>query len=102
MAISLIEAEYYAFFSAACEVLWIREFLKKIRHAQDGPITIYKNNNAYLKMALNTANQNAARIKYIRRYQNYIRQEIEDARVALKWVPGKKQMANSLTKPLKK
>ena len=88
MAISSTEAEYYALSSAAHEVSWICEFLKEIRHAQVGPITIHEDNNAYLKMALNTTNQTAARTKHIRRHRNYIRQEIKDARVAFKWVPG--------------
>ena len=88
MAMSSIKAEYYTLSSAAREALWICEFLEEIGHAQVGPITIHEDNSAYLKMALNTANQNAARTKHIWRHRNYIRQEVEDARVALKWVPG--------------
>ena len=102
VAMSSTEAEYYALSSAAREAAWIRDLLEEIERPIDGPITVYEDNTASMKLADRTTNTNSHRTKHISRHRHYIRQEVENGHIKMEWVSTEHQVADGLTKPLEK
>jgi ribosomal protein S24E len=53
VAKSTMEAEYVAASNAADELVWIRNMLKELGYAQEGPTKLYEDNNACIHLAKN-------------------------------------------------
>ena len=63
VALSLTEAEYVAASYAIQEVLWLCQLLMDLNQAQQGPTTLYEDNQGCIKLALQE--KHSARTKHI-------------------------------------
>lgn len=96
---STAEAEYHALAYAGKEAAWIRNFLRQLGFAQEGPTTIYGDNQSALALVENP--EFHARTKHIDVSAHYIRELVEDNVVKVQYRPTGEMLADCLTKPLK-
>ena len=105
VALSSCEAEYMALATAAQGVLWARQFLAEIAAVAQVPLSsrpstlvMLGDNKSAIAMAVNNSAHQSSR--HIRLRYHFIREQVEDGRLKLQWVPTGQQLADVLTKPL--
>ena len=101
VAQSSTEAEYIAMSELAKEGAWIRYLLEGLKYkGQDlDPITLYGDNQGALSLAENPTFHRGS--KYIAVCYHLIRQEVEESRLQLAYIPTDHMPADGLTKALK-
>ena len=98
MALSSSEAEYVAFTSAACQVVWLQRLLSEVGCEQEQATEIFCDNKATIAMTKNPAYHN--RTKHIDIRYHYIRSLAARKEVELKFCVTNDQTADILTKAL--
>ena len=100
VTLSTTEAEYYALTGAAREAAWLRGLLDDLGYQEDDllPTLIHGDNQGSLALAENPIHHQ--RSKHIDVQYHFIRQEVEDGKVTLNYVPTDKMTADGLTKGL--
>jgi hypothetical protein len=101
VAQSSTEAEYIAMSESAKEGAWIRYLLEGLEYkGQDlNPITLYGDNQGALSLAENPTFHRGS--KHIAVRYHLIRQEVEEGRLQLAYIPTDCMPADGLTKALK-
>ncbi|RYP46575.1 hypothetical protein DL769_011380 [Monosporascus sp. CRB-8-3] len=94
------EAEYVALGAAATEAASVRIFLEELGLMPKGPITVLEDNNGAKKWAEESAMSRKKR--HIRVEHHYIRQEVQEGRIKVKYVESAENPADGFTKPLDK
>ena len=99
VATSTYEAEYMELTVAAQYTSWLRQILKDFGYkGKDGlPIVIREDNNAAILLLKNL--EFHKRTKHIDVKFHYCREEQENGRIAVKYVPTQDNVADGLTKP---
>jgi hypothetical protein len=100
VAQSSCEAEYVAAGEAAKEVAWLRQLLEAIGFPQDGPTVVRADNNGAISLSEDPSFH--ARVKHIHVRHHYLRQQVAEKELKLKYVPSNDNVADTLTKPLAK
>jgi hypothetical protein len=95
---STAEAEYVSFSDVSRNVIVIKQMLKDFNMLQEGPVTVFEDNNGCIAMAKNPEGRN--RTKHIEVKYHYGRQCIENGDVEIKRVDTKNQIADGFTKAL--
>lgn len=98
MALSSCEAEYIAASSAACEALWLRNLLQELGHTQEGSTTVYVDNVSAIKLAKNPVQH--GRSKHIDTRFHFLRDQVKQGTIILKYCNTSEQVADIFTKPL--
>jgi hypothetical protein len=98
VSLSSTEAEYVAAASAACELVWLHQFLSELDFLPDGLTTLLTDNQSSMVLARNPANHQNT--KHIRVKNHFIHEMIELREISLKYIPTDEQVADILTKPL--
>jgi hypothetical protein len=98
VAQSTTEAEFMASSLAANNLLWIRRFLEELGCLPPGP-TILQNDNMGA-VHLSTSTYNHPKTKHIDLRVYSLREHVESGQVELKHIPGKSNVADTLTKAL--
>ena len=96
--LSTAEAEYVCAMQATKEIMWLRHMLEELHLGVAGPVVIYEDNQACIKMAENPIV--SGRNKHMCTKMHYIRERIREKDVRLQYIPTKDQMADILTKNL--
>jgi hypothetical protein len=95
---SSFEAELVALSDMASMVLWVSLFLQDLGYAIDTPI-VYQDNQSAIKVAekgvLNNAKTKHIDIRYL-----WIKQALDEKKLALVYLPTDKMVADGMTKPL--
>lgn len=100
IALSSAEAEYYTAKEAAKEAIWLRALLKELGYEQKTATTLLSDSASAIALASNP--EHHARTKHVDIQTHWIRQVVASQEVDLKWVSTKDQLADGLTKPLKR
>ncbi len=98
VALSSTEAEYMALTAAAKEAVWLCHLLKDLGFEQEGPTTIYEDNQGTITIAQNPCNHE--RTKHIDIQYHFTRERIESGEIALEYCPTSEQLADLFTKAL--
>ena len=104
VATSSTTAEYVAASDACKEALWLKGFMNIILLnmglEQQSTVTLHIDNASAIKLAKNP--ESHGRTKHINIRHHFIRECIERGDVTPKWISGKENVADILTKPLPK
>jgi hypothetical protein len=92
------EAELVALSDMASMVLWVSLFLQDLGYAIDTPI-IYQDNQSAIKVA-EKGILNNAKTKHIAMRYLWIKQALDQKKLALVYLPTDKMVADGMTKPL--
>nr|GEU47069.1 ribonuclease H-like domain, reverse transcriptase, RNA-dependent DNA polymerase [Tanacetum cinerariifolium] len=98
VALSSCESEFIAETAAATQALWLKRLLSKLTHSQEEKVTI-KVDNCY---STNEEPRFYGRSKHIDTKYHFIRECVEREDIQVKFVSGKYQRADILTKALPK
>ncbi|GJQ98231.1 retrovirus-related pol polyprotein from transposon TNT 1-94 [Tanacetum coccineum] len=98
LALSSSEAEYTAVTSAARQALWLRKLLVDFDCEQKGATKIFCDNRSAIAMAKNPAFH--ARTKHIDVQHHFIRHQVANNRIELKFCGTSEQTADIFTKSL--
>jgi hypothetical protein len=100
VALSTSESEYMAASAGAQEGIHLRRLLKSLGFDQDGPTTLYCDNQGAIAMSENPIAHK--RTKHIDIRWHFIRETVERKEIKLAYIPTTEQAADLLTKPLPK
>ena len=92
MALSTAEAENMALASAAQEAIWMRQLTTDPKSAPDKPTIILEDNQSAMSMPKNP--QFHGRTKYIEIKFHFIREQVKDGAVKLKYCPTEEMVAD--------
>ncbi|CAO2836221.1 unnamed protein product [Amaranthus hypochondriacus] len=98
VALSSCEAEYIAASSAVCEAIWLRNLLQELGHVQEKPTTIHVDNVSAIKLAKNPVQH--GRSKHIDTRFHFLRDQVKEGPISLKYCNTAEQVADIFTKPL--
>ena len=97
-AISSAEAEYMAAGDVTQTVLFCRALLTELGFAPQGPTQILTDSKSAIAIAADPVAHK--RTKHINIRYHFIRQHCICRRIDLRWIPGTKNIADLLTKPV--
>jgi hypothetical protein len=101
VALSSCEAEYIALAGAVQESLYLDQLLNNIGcTVQEGPTVIFEDNQGAIALAGNPVNRQ--RSKHIDIKYHFIRSEVNNGRVTLRYCPTANMVADIFTKPASK
>ncbi|KAJ1304202.1 hypothetical protein OPQ81_008602 [Rhizoctonia solani] len=100
VSLSTMEAEFYAVCNMAKEILSIRQFLDDLGITQDTPAAspIFCDNQAAIEAVHNPTHKTLA--KHIDIAYKFIRDEIQQDRITVSFIPTRDNLADAPTKPL--
>jgi hypothetical protein len=101
VALSTCEAEYMALGEAVKEAVWIKNFINNLNvgiHFDNVPIEVHVDNESAIKLAKNP--EFHQRSKHIDIRHHFLRDHIRNGSFHIKWISGKENPADMLTKPL--
>ena len=98
VALSTAEAEYMALASAAQEAVWMRQLTSDLKNGPIGPTVIFEDNQSTICMAQNP--QFHGRAKHIGIKYHFIREQVSNGTVELKYCRSEMMVADMLTKGL--
>ena len=98
IATSSCHAEIIAASETAKEAKFYREFIAEMGFPQDEPTTMYVDNTATVNLAYNPEYHN--RTKHIDRRHFYVREQVEDHTLCVRYVQSADNLADFFTKPL--
>ena len=98
IALSSTEAEYIAQTHMAKEALWLRSFLGEVRGTGGGPMTINCDNQGAIALAKD--NKFHSRTKHIDLRFHFIREAVQDEKIAVSYIPTDENVSDVLTKVL--
>ena len=100
VALSTEEAEYMALSNTTQEAVWLRELHQDLTNATDHPTIIHEDNQAAIKMAKNP--QYHERAKHISIKYHFVREQVNNNVIELKYCPTQDMIADMFTKGLDK
>lgn len=98
VALSSCEAEFMAATAAACQGVWLKNFLGQITGGKHGPVIIYVDNKSAIDLAKNPVFHR--RSKHIDIRYHFIRECVERGEIVIKHISTEEQRADVLTKAL--
>ena len=100
VALLSTEAEYITQTHTAKKVLWLCSFLWELRSAPDDPLILNCDNQGAIALAKD--NKFHAHTKHIDVRYHFIREAVEDGKVAVQYIPTGDNVSDIFTKPLTK
>ena len=100
VTLSLVEAEYVAMTSVACQAVWMRRVLKDLSQNHQEPTTIFYGNNSTIALSKNHVFHK--RTKHIDIRFHFIRELVNNKEICLEFCKSKDQLADIFMKPLEK
>jgi hypothetical protein len=83
---------------ASKEAMWIRSLLSDLGEVQDGPTTLYGDNQGSLALGNNPTHH--SRSKHIDIRHHFIREAVQDGKIILEYCNTDEMLADYLTKAL--
>ena len=100
VSLSTTEAEYISGCELVKDLIPIREVFIEVGVMNDTPTPVYVDNLSAVHIAKNTGGQQ--RTKHIDVRQKWLTEQQDSGRISVEYIPGEKQLADMLTKPLHK
>jgi hypothetical protein len=100
VALSSAEAEYMAVSAAVQDAMYLRQLFSDLGFEQREPTTIYEDNQGCIALTENPVMHK--RTKHIDIRHHFVRERVESGDIVLKYVATQDQLADMLTKPLKR
>ena len=100
VSLSTAEAEYVAMSSTTQEIIWAKQLLAELTSQAQQTAVIKTDSTAAMAMCHNDNLHH--KTKHIDIKHHFIRDEIKNKRMRMEWVPTHLQLADIMTKPLKK
>eukprot|EP00043_Microstomoeca_roanoka_P019083 m.209879 g.209879 ORF g.209879 m.209879 type:complete len:1254 (-) comp16937_c0_seq51:130-3891(-) len=100
VALSSAEAEYVAVATVAKETIWVRNLLSDLGYKQETPTTIFTDSKPAMEIA--SKEQTTKRTKHINVRYHFVRQQIQQGTIEVKYLRTTEQPADAFTKPLGK
>ena len=100
VALSSCEAEYNAGAYAACQAVWLHSVLSEMTIEVKEPIQLLVDNKSAINLANNPISH--GRSKHIETRYHFLREQVNSGKLKLVYCPTQQQLADVLTKPLKK
>ena len=98
VSLSTCVAELFTITEAVKQIMWVRDILHVLGYTQDQPTLLFNDNQAALAVCANPVlNQ---RVKCVAVRVAFVREQVEEQVVVLKFVPSKENLADCLTKAL--
>ncbi|UTT93160.1 hypothetical protein NDA17_007503 [Ustilago hordei] len=97
MSLSAVEAEFIAATEATCEVLFLKQLLCSIGIATGTP-TVYSDNTGCIQVSKDPAQH--WKLKHIDTKYHFVRNNVQEGRVQIKYVDTTINLADILTKPI--
>lgn len=98
IALSTTEAEYMAGCDCAKQLAWLRAFLFDIHHPCDGPSDFRMDNTSAISIAEGESVK--TRSKHIDRRFHFIREQLQQGKLRISYIPTTEMCADFLTKAL--
>ena len=98
VALSTSEAEYIALTSAAQEAIWLRQLLSELEQEPEKKVVIYEDNQSTICLSKNP--QFHGRSKHIAIKYHFIRDQVKEGTIDLKYCRTEEMLADALTKGL--
>ncbi len=100
VALSTAESEYMALSNTTQEAVWLHEVYQYLTNIMDCPTVINEDNQAAIRMSKNP--QNHGRAKHISIKCHFVREQVNNDVIKLKYCPTEDMFADILTKGLDK
>ena len=97
---STTEAELLALSAAAKEAIWWKRFFQSIDLELDHELVLQCDNKQTVGALQKDSNLLRTKLRHIDIHNHWLRQEVRDARISVRWVPTTEMPADGLTKPL--
>ncbi|KAJ0970051.1 hypothetical protein J5N97_022928 [Dioscorea zingiberensis] len=98
VALSSCEAEYIAATTAACQGIWLNRLLADMRGQAEEEVVLKVDNKSTISLCKNPVHHD--RSKHIDTRYHFIRECIENGKIAIDYVGSEEQLADILTKSL--
>lgn len=98
VALSTTESEYIGLSRAAQQAVWLASFLSEVDLAQEGPITMLRDN--FGSVCLTENPKRHALVKHIAMRHHYVREKVSSGEVQVKRVRSGENIADIFTKAL--
>lgn len=98
VSISSTESEFVSLCSAFCEGMWLKQLLCELGIKMNGSFEIYEDNQACIAIAQEPREHQ--RMKHIDIKYCFIRNQIQEEGVQIKYIPTEEQLADIMTKGL--
>lgn len=99
VSLSAVEAEFIAATEATREVLFLKQLLRSIGIATEVP-TVYSDNTGCIQVSKDPAQH--WKLKHIDTKYHFIRNNVQEGKVQVKYIDTKRNLADMLTKPVGK
>tara|TARA_R110002050_G_C8950037_1_gene513235 strand:- start:112 stop:3054 length:2943 start_codon:yes stop_codon:yes gene_type:complete len=99
ISLSAMEAELQAIAQTVTELQWIRNVLHELSFSVTS-VTIFTDSEPAMKYLYQQAHVLKPRTRHLALRYHFVRKEIQEGSVVIKYIPSKKQRADMLTKPL--
>ncbi|KJZ71835.1 hypothetical protein HIM_06271 [Hirsutella minnesotensis 3608] len=99
VATSSTEAEFLAISEAAKEAIFLSRLLQSLQIQIPSPLKLECDNTQTIRL-LEGGSKLSTRLRHVDIHQHWLRQEIEEGRIRLHWVPTAQMKADGLTKAL--
>jgi hypothetical protein len=100
VATSTTEAELLALSSAAKEALWWKRFFQSVNLELDHELVLQCDNKQTVGALQKDSNLLRTKLRHIDIHNHWLRQEVRDARIDVRWVLITEMPADGLTKAL--
>ncbi|KAJ1570820.1 hypothetical protein NDA11_004520 [Ustilago hordei] len=97
VSLSAVKAEFIAAMEATCEVLFLKQLLRSIGIATGTP-TVYSDNTGCIQVSKDPAQH--WKLKHINTKYHFVRNNVQEGRVQIKYVDTTRNLADVLTKPI--
>jgi hypothetical protein len=98
VSLSTTEAKYIATTSCCTQVVWMKKTLTDIQVEYDEPIPIYCDNTSTISISKNLVMH--SKTKHIQIKYHFLREQVAEKNIKVKYVGTKQQVADIFTKPL--
>lgn len=98
VTLSSMEAELGALVTVTKELTWIMRILSELHITTASPATVYSDNISCIHVAKNPDVNKRA--KHICIYYQFLKEQVHDKAIEIKWISSSKNLADMLTKPL--
>ncbi|KAJ9541813.1 hypothetical protein OSB04_028319 [Centaurea solstitialis] len=98
VALSSCEAEFMAATATACQAIWLQDLLGEIMNKAQEKVVLRVDNKSAIELTKNPVFH--GRSKHIHTRFQFIRNCVENKQVEVEYIPGEKEKADILTKPL--
>ncbi len=97
---STTEAELLSLSTAAVEIIWWQRFFEAIGFDIEREFTLLCDNMQTVRLLKHDTPKLDTKLRHIDVHQHWLRQEVQDKKLDIRWVPTAKMPADGLTKIL--